>query len=174
MKTSKLPFSCTKERPTKTEKQVTTYIFININLPFICGAVVLEVLKERGASISRRQGRQVQVHKQKVIYFGNKSSDKRDQEGIGFCLLSDRSAQDSFQLAQKVAGLCLVVQYFRLKKGVEFGCSHGTNLERKGEKPSTNALKNRLQEFSSPKAISHIFCLSSVDILVENLVLVFG
>lgn len=44
-----------EKREEMIQKEFTTYIFVNINLPLVRSAVFLKVLKERRAAIGRRQ-----------------------------------------------------------------------------------------------------------------------
>lgn len=62
------------------QKESTTYIFVNINLPLIRAAVFLKVLKERRAAIGRRQRREMQVHEEKFINLGYQCPNKGNQK----------------------------------------------------------------------------------------------
>lgn len=77
-----------------------TYIFVEVDAPLRCVAIQLEVLEEGWAAVSVRELREVQLHVEKPVDFGEQRSQQRNQEGVGvLCLLLDGVLQNALHFS---------------------------------------------------------------------------
>lgn len=76
------------------------YIFVKVDAPLRCVAIQLEVLEERRTAVSVRELREVQLHVEEAVDFGEQRSQQRNQEGVGvLCLLLDGALQNALHFS---------------------------------------------------------------------------
>lgn len=76
-----------------------SYIFVEVDTPLRCVAIQLEVLKEGRTAVGVGELREVKLHVEEAVDFGEQRSQQRYQEGVGFLrLLLDRALQNALYL----------------------------------------------------------------------------